>query len=352
MRVSAPLDSSTRAVLADWVELQVLLSDGPIAEQQLLRSQAVQSDPEHGDVLSNLDLEPVDEEILEPAADELSQRVNEELTYRQSTLGSLYPFEITFEYGSWILGRRDATDDSEEAAHGTYVCCLLIAAMHSELLPLSSRHTLFIRSAKIMQIVSYLTAAEILGGSAYWFGYPRPDHSNMLTAVQNLVEAMGLGEAPVERPAGLSRNANDGTVDIVAWRSFRDGQPGAIVAYGQVASGRNWEDKPIGAYVKGHFIPWFAKSPSYHHIELLFIPVLQHHKLQESESYDFRAEALATARLREMDFGVVIDRLRLTELMAASKVSGRYDDGEYASYSADVSSWAMGALAYAAGVGT
>lgn len=127
MRVSAPLDSSTRAVLADWVELQVLLSDGPIAEQQLLRSQAVQSDPEHGDVLSNLDLEPVDEEILEPAADELSQRVNEELTYRQSTLGSLYPFEITFEYGSWILGRRDATDDSEEAAHGTYVCCLLIA---------------------------------------------------------------------------------------------------------------------------------------------------------------------------------------------------------------------------------
>lgn len=38
MRVSAPLDSSTRAVLADWVELQVLLSDGPIAEQQLLRS--------------------------------------------------------------------------------------------------------------------------------------------------------------------------------------------------------------------------------------------------------------------------------------------------------------------------
>ena len=105
MRVSAPLDSSTRAVLADWVELQVLLSDGPIAEQQLLRSQAVQSDPEHGDVLSNLDLEPVDEEILEPAADELSQRVNEELTYRQSTLGSLYPFEITFEYGSWILRR-------------------------------------------------------------------------------------------------------------------------------------------------------------------------------------------------------------------------------------------------------
>ena len=62
--------------------------------------------------------------------------------------------------------------------------------MHSELLPIPSQHTLFTRSAKIMQIESYLTAAEILGGSAYWFGYPRPDHSNMLTAVQKLVEAM------------------------------------------------------------------------------------------------------------------------------------------------------------------
>ena len=267
--------------------------------------------------------------------------------YRESVLGPLYPFELTVEYGKWALGRRETSDSSEQAAHGAYVCCLLISAMHSELLPIPSQHTLFTRSAKIMQIESYLTAAEILGGSAYWFGYPRPDHSNMLTAVQKLVEAMGLGVAPSERPLGLSRNANDGTVDIVTWRPFRDGQPAAVVAYGQVASGRNWDTKPIGAYVKGHFISWFAKPPSHQHIELLFVPVLQHHKLRESSSEDYREVAREQARLREMDFGVVIDRLRLTELMAASKVGGRYDEAEYMNHEADAEAWVREALAYA-----
>lgn len=347
MRASAPLDSSTRAVLADWVELQVLLSEGPVAEQQLIRSQAAQSEPDHGDVLTEIDLEPADEEILETSADELSQRVHEELAYRESVLGPLYPFELTVEYGKWALRRRETSDSSEQAAHRAYVCCLLISAMHSELLPIASKHTLFTRSAKIMQIESYLTAAEILGGSAYWFGYPRPDHSNMLTAVQKLVEAMGLGVAPNERPPGLSPNANDGTVDIVAWRPFRDGQPAAVVAYGQVASGRNWNTKPIGAYVKGHFLSWFTEPPSDKHIELLFIPVLQHHKLRESSSEGYREVARAQARLREMDFGVVIDRLRLTELMAVSKVGGRYDEAEYMSHEAEAEAWVSEALAYA-----
>ncbi|PMD06195.1 hypothetical protein CJ199_02095 [Brevibacterium paucivorans] len=352
MQVRAPTDSSTRAVLADWVELQVLLSEGPVAEQQLIRSQAAQSEPDHGNVLTEPDLEAADEEILETSADELSQRVHEELVYRESVLGPLYPFEMTVEYGKWALGRRDTSDSSEQAAHGAYVCCLLIAAMHSELLPISSQHSLFTRSAKIMQIESYLTAAEILGGSAYWFGYPRPDHSNMLTAVQKLVEAMGVGVAPSERPLGLSRNAKDGTVDIVAWRPFRDGQPAAVVAYGQVASGRNWDTKPIGAYVKGHFMTWFAKPPSHQHIELLFIPVLQHHELRESSSEDYREVAREQARLREMDFGVVIDRLRLTELMAASKVGGRYDEAEYTNHEADAEAWVHEALAYASESGS
>ena len=347
MRISAPLESSTRAVLADWVELQVLLSEGPVAEQQLIRSQAVQAEPDHGEVLTDLDLEPADEEILETGADDLSQRAHEELAYRAGVLGPLYPFELTVAYGKWALERRETSDQSERAAHGAYVCCLFITAMHSELLPIPTQHSLFTGSAKIMQVESYLTAAEILGGSAYWFGYPRPDHSNMLTAIQKLVEAMGLGIAPSERPLGLSRNANDGTVDIVAWRPFRDGQPAAVVAYGQVASGRNWDTKPIGAYVKGHFIPWFTKPPSNQHIELLFIPVLQHHKLRESKSENYREVAREEARLREMDFGVVIDRLRVTELMSLSKTSGRYDEVEYSRHEADAESWVQEALTYA-----
>ncbi len=312
----------------------------------------MQSEPDHGDVLTDLDLEPADEEIIESGADELSQRVYEELSYRARVLGNLYPFELDTEFGKWILRRRVTSDTAVQAAHHCYVCCLLITAMHSELLPIPSSHDLVTRSAKVMQIESYLTAAEILGGSAYWFGFPRPDHTGMLAAIRKLVAAMGLGHAPEQRPLGLSTHAADGTVDIVTWRAFRDGQPAAVVAYGQVASGRNWDTKPIGAFIEGHFLAWFTKRPSHHHLELLFVPILQHHKLQESDTEDFWAVAREDARIREMDFGVVIDRLRLTELMAASKINGRYDVDEYAGHQGDAEAWVEEALAYASGRGS
>ncbi|WP_205538660.1 hypothetical protein [Mycobacterium kyogaense] len=309
----------------------------------------MQSEPEHGDITTDLDHELADEEILEPRTDELSQRVYEELSLREQVLGDLYPFELGSEYGKWVLRRREASEPEIRAAHGCYVCCLLITAMHSELLPIPGSHGLFTQSAKIMQIESYLTAAEILGGSAYWFGFPRPDNTGMLAAIQKLVTTMGLGHAPDERPAGVAPHAADGTVDIVAWRPFRDGQPAAVVAYGQVASGRNWETKPIKAYLAGNFLAWFVRPPSQQHIELLFIPFLQHHKLQESRTQDFWSQAHDEAHVRSMNFGVVIDRLRLTELMAASKINGRYEINEYLNHEATAQAWMHEALTYASG---
>ncbi len=347
-RVSAPLAKSTRSVAADWVELQVLVSDRGIGEHQLLRSQATQAEPNHGSALTDLDLEPVDEEILEPRNDELSERVGEELEYRERVLGSLYPFALGSQYGKWVLQRRAVTTDSEQAAHECYVACLLISAMHSQLLPTTNGHQLVARSEQVMQIESYLAAAELIGGKAYWFGFPRPDHSGMLLAIQRLVEAMGLGVAPDKRPDGLSSHAADGTVDIVIWRPFLDGQPGAVVAYGQVASGRNWESKPIKSFIDGHFYPWFVKPPSRKHVELLFIPILQHQKLDETRGGDFRAIARERARLLEMDFGVVIDRLRLTELMALTHANQSYPV-DHDVHRATAAEWREAALRYASG---
>lgn len=348
MRLSAPLDRSTRSVAADWVELQVLITDREVSEQQLLRARSTQAEPDHGDVLTDLDLEAVDSEILETENDELSQRVHEELSYREHILGDLYPFELAASYGKWLLRRREPDRDDARAAHDCYLSCLLISAMHSELLPIATSHDLFSRSARVMQIESFLAAAEVLGGRAYWFGSPRPDQSGMLQAVQRLVGAMGLGEAPSTRPTGVSPNANDGTVDIVAWRPFLDGQAGAIVAYGQVAAGRNWRSKPIKAFIEGDFLPWFVKHPSHKYVELLFVPILQHHELAERRSEDFRVVAREEARNREKNFGVVVDRLRITELMAGAFTNSRFPEN-HEEHLADAQEWAAEALTYAAG---
>ncbi|SHJ48331.1 hypothetical protein SAMN02745244_02606 [Tessaracoccus bendigoensis DSM 12906] len=349
MRVNAPLDRSTRSVAADWVELHALFDESVANEQSLIRSQAVQREPDHGSLLTDLDAEVVDEEILEPENDELSERVYEELAYRERVLGALYPFKLVSEYGKWSLRRRAGISESDGAAHRCYISCLLISSIHSELLPTKSDHDVFKSSARALQVEAYLTAAEVLGGRAFWFGSPRPDGSGMLKAIQDLASSMGTAVAPEARPLGLSANAADGTVDIVAWRPFLDGQAASIVAYGQVASGRNWTAKPIKSFIDGHFLPWFAKAPSHKHIEMLFVPFPQHHEQQEEKGKDFRVVASEKARLRENDYGVVIDRLRLTELMARSKVGGLYDKPEYEQHEEYVETWTTGALAYAEG---
>ncbi|NYI69493.1 hypothetical protein GGQ54_000053 [Naumannella cuiyingiana] len=330
------------------MELHALLNASAANEQSLIRSQTVQREPDHGSLLTDIDAELVDKEILEPENDELSERVYEELAYRERVLGARYPFELVPEYGKWALRRRAAESDAEVAAHDCYICCLLISAIHSELLPTKSDHEVFKSSARALQVESYLTAAEVLGGRAYWFGFPRPDGSGMLEAIQDLASMMGTAVAPEERPLGLSANAADGTVDIVAWRPFLDGQAASIVAYGQVASGRNWIAKPIKSFIDGHFLPWFDKAPSHTHIEMLFVPFPQHHEQPEEKKEDFRAVASEKARLRENDYGVVIDRLRLTELMASSKANGRYKVGDYQTHEAFTSAWVQEALDYAA----
>lgn len=347
MRVNVPFERSTRSVAADWVELVALLNTSVANEQNLIRSQAIIRESDHGTVLTDVDAEPVDEEILESENDALSERVYEELTYREQVLGCRYPFEVVSEYGKWALQRRKPNDDAEEAAHNCYVCCLLISAIHSDLLPTQNDHDVFKGSAQVLQIESYLTAAEVLGGCAYWFGFPRPDGSGMLKAIQELALSMGTAVAPTYRPLGLSPHAKDETVDIVAWRPFLDGQSGSIVAYGQVASGRNWDTKPIKSFIDGHFLSWFTKVPSHKYIELLFVPFPQHHEQPEEVGRDFRVIASERARLREKDYGVVIDRLRLTELMALSKVNERYDRSEYERYEAEVQAWIANALLYA-----
>ena len=47
---------------------------------------------------------------------------------------------------------------------------------------------------------------------------------------------------------------------------------------------------------------------------MLFVPILQHHELGESKKEDFRSVATQQARLRDNDFDIVLDRLRLAGL--------------------------------------
>lgn len=326
--VSVPVPNETRSVFADWVELLILSGMDQVSERSLIRSMSIQAEPEQA-VESRLGNEPVDEEIVETKSTQLSERVYEELAYREKALGELYPFELVSSFGNWMLVER-AENKSASSAREAYITLLLISGLHSGILRLDQSDPVLIDSRSIMQIQAYLTASELIGGEAYWFGFPRPDGTGMLAAIKNLADRMGIGVSVSERPSGVPANEKDGTVDIVAWRGFRDKIPPIIVAYGQVAAGRNWESKPIRSQFDEKFLPWFSTPPSHHHLYLHFIPWIQHHKQRDEKEREFYQEAKSRAYHRERTLGVVLDRIRISELMLSAELSGRLNGADSA----------------------
>lgn len=303
---------------------------------------------EKGTELADLDPGQIETEILEPKREAASQRVFEELSYRQRVLSDRYPFEVGRKGGFWVLTRRPAKTSGDAIAHSVYLASLAITAGRTGIIPFGRSHRLTRSMDKIMQIISYLVAPEIVSGEAYWFGHPRPDRTGMTAATQTLVSRMGFGLAHPNRPPGVTRAAKDGTIDLVAWRSFADRKFGALVLYGQVASGKNWPDKPVHSHLNDRFFPWFIEAPATKkHLEALFIPFLQHHEIPEDKKYAFQTNALQESRHKAKTYGMIVDRIRLTELSVFAFANRRGDRDEAVSLGLEVLRWTRESKAFA-----
>jgi hypothetical protein len=311
----------TRSVIADWVELTALASSRGIASwADLVRSQQVRDDADHVVERDDVSGEDLDGEITDSRVEELAFDVGGELQYRAETLGQFYPFEFSLVRSKWTLRRRSVQAEGTMSAALTYTTCLLISGFRRRMLQSpNTAHTNTI--ADCMQRLSHLVAAEIVGGHAHWFGWPRPDSTTTMRAgLEALVEKFGQGVIKADDPEWASGYEKDGGVDIVAWRRFRDGRPGSVVVYGQVASGLDWPDKPISAEsLKAKFNDWFVNEPSVHYLPATFIPFMQHDDCVPRKSQSYEQVMMGKARQNEIMHGLVIDRLRLCELAAEAE---------------------------------
>ncbi len=186
-----------------------------------------------------------------------------------------------------------------------------------------------------LQILAHLTAGQIVGGEAYWFGWPRQDNSkSMSAAVENLFARMGIVGKPGETPKWATGSEKDGGVDVVAWRNFGDGFPGRVLLLGQVASGKtDWKKKSVIDVVRAHFSEWLRPYEQGSYLPAHFIAWPQY--LEESVP---RAEYVHRLHLLERMLGLVVDRLRLTELMAAVEREGELSP-EHAAHFGKVVEW-------------
>lgn len=112
---------------------------------------------------------------------------------------------------------------------------------------------------RMFEDLSKHAAEAFIGGRALRFGAPRTElPAAFKDALLHLAVAIGEGQVrEVHGPV----NAQDDTLDLIAWRDFPDGQEGKLFLVGQCASGGDWEKKKRELDAEAFFDDWFSERP-------------------------------------------------------------------------------------------
>lgn len=309
--------------MADWLEMELALSNRrSVTDAVVVRIDEVIDDdldaglPDWDDDAG----EKLDREIMDDKAEKRRDMLWDELNYRQELLGDLYPFVLAQKGATnWELTRRDAVSIEVGLAHHVYIGALVMASFkhgHIKKQPRDGGQWKNLEkkiAGQFQHLAAY--AAASLMGEAYSFGWPRPNKAGFRDAAVEAMKCLGWGKVRDTFPLDSTGKEKDGTVDVIAWRAFRDRTFGALVLFGQVASGNNWYGKPIDQYLNEKFLRYLDPAPCTRYIGATFIPFLLHTELAEPTHGDMFGAMAAKAQGLEMSHGAVIDRLRITELL-------------------------------------
>ena len=289
------------SVLADWMEL-VALKSGYASDSEILG--LAQFDGEIENKYS-------DDEVVELLLDELFS----ELAYRCNASGRCYPFEIN-DNGT-RLSRR--SDDESKEGRTTYLYGLFASEYRRKLM---IGTTAFPAEAdkvdELLQICGTIAAAGLVAGPSFSFGFPRPDHTGFLVALKRVYEDLMKEGQPLASVApGLSTRQKDKGIDVIAWRHFSDQMPGKLYLLGQCASGRDFLRKGVKSILSSLHNDWFIRSPASHPIDSLFIPFMLDESMPPNDQFSRHDNRVGFYLSQTRDVGVIVDRCRLAELVAA-----------------------------------
>lgn len=310
--VQPPDLDGSYAVSADWLELLCLLRESGMAtaddltgSAQILEDRAASSEPTSPEDAEDLDIVDHDQErVLDTLAEEIARR--------EKDLDVAYPFKMTRGQRSIVLIRtRDVDDDAVMRGREVYRACLLISALRSGLVD-GKRAGIQVdpKVGRLFQICATIALAGYVGGDAYEFGWPRPDGTSFLKAVQRLTQLLKAGETGNELPPGTPGQIKDGGIDVVAWRDHADHRPSKLIVCGQCASGMNWEDKSVIAKLKS-FGGYYTQRPSEHWLPALLMPFPLYMEKENSNQLTTDASLNGFYLRMEAEMGLILDRSRI-----------------------------------------
>jgi len=325
MRVNAPDLSAPRARLADWLEVQSLVSASGQVAVSALRSQLRLAGD---DRISALEFDAASDDLGEPeiterAADNLEERVSEELHFRAQTVATAYPFEIITS-GDGARQRLVQKDSWNESQSGElfYIFCLLDSAIRDGLISVDATERALVQQiGNIFQICACIAVGGYTNAEVVSFGFPRARGTGFLPALQQAWRRYGSYKIVPQIPYGFDDKLKDGGVDIIAWRHFDDGHAATALMFVQVASGLDWKDKEVAADVRA-IRQWFTGERFEHFLPAICIPFPLWFDLEEPPSDEtgdplsFADGVLKRFAVREAKFGIIFDRGRIARSCA------------------------------------
>lgn len=290
-----PPDSELPATcLADWLELYALsreYQECPVGK--LWDAMELSEDSFPG----------IEKEDVE--RDKLLNRVCREFEHRRDSLADAYPFEI--QEGGQIISHKGR----KELKPGmlAYDLSLRISIKSNGIIADGALPDITLSERNLFQSCANLAAAGYLKGWVYAFGWPRPDHTSLLEALKTVEGFMGEeGEVMDEPPSGAPSQAKDDELDVFAWLPHCDGPGWSLTLWGQVASGQNWQHKPLSSDKIEQFRRrWYKKPPVLSPIRAMFVPFCLFEKELEKGTENYKAQLLDSTAI----CGIIFHRYRL-----------------------------------------
>ena len=251
-----PLDEFTGSkapnldLAADYLELTAVFSEN---NQSL--SQDIVNVSELG---AESEFDDVDKEIR--IREDIAAGAVARMQSRKEVLTTSYPFDLD-ALGSVI----SFTPKESNLGHTAYLLSLILSNLCAvtPLLVGSCMHPTKQEVRKLRQHFQYFATAAIageIGGTAWSFGFPRPDGTGFkskLTEIWDILKDGIVGADP-----SAPSNPKDDQIDIFAWREQRDNLPGYLLVAAQVATGAKWKSKSIKSHVNDAFVKrWFKQPP-------------------------------------------------------------------------------------------
>ncbi|BCM19228.1 hypothetical protein [Mesorhizobium sp. J8] len=321
MRIIPPDLNSSRARFADWLEILTLASDAGEVSVSVVRSLLRRASD---DRISAKDLDADGDDTGEPevtdrAADDLEERVVEELVLRSRTVNAAYPFEIKVggKLGESQVLKRKATCFDPKTGQLFYTFCLLDSGIRDAIIKVPrDSQALVTQIGNIFQICSCIAVGGYTKAQVVSFGFPRATGDAFLPALKAVWSKYGSFSVRPDIPHGFDDKLKDGGIDIIAWRPFEDGHAATFLMFAQVASGLGWKDKPVANDVRA-IRQWFVDERFEHFLPAICIPFPLWFDLDEpprdllGNRQPYSAGVLRRFMVRESAFGVIFDRGRI-----------------------------------------